>query len=103
MLSCSTMPTILANGIEIYYERRGEGPRLLFFNGSGATLETSAPLIWSFADRFDVAAHDQRGLGRTAIPLGPYRMADYAADSSALLDHLGCATCRVIGVSLGWM
>jgi 3-oxoadipate enol-lactonase len=97
------MPTIVANGIEIYYERRGQGPRLLFFNGSGATVATSAPLIWSFADRFDVAAHDQRGLGRSAIPPGPYSMADYAADAAALLDHLGWATCRVIGVSFGGM
>jgi len=97
------MPTIVANGIEIYYERRGSGPRLLFFNGSGATLAGSGPLIWSFADCFDVAAHDQRGLGRTAIPMGPYSMADYAADAAALLDHLGWSTCRVIGVSFGGM
>jgi pimeloyl-ACP methyl ester carboxylesterase len=97
------MPTIAANGIDIYYERRGSGPRLLFFNGSGATLETSAPLIWSFADRFEVLAHDQRGLGRTAIPAGPYTMADYAADAAALLDHLGWTRCRVIGVSFGGM
>jgi pimeloyl-ACP methyl ester carboxylesterase len=98
-----TMPLITANGIELYYERRGSGPRLLFFNGSGATLATTGPLIWSFADRCDVAAHDQRGLGRTAIPPGPYAMADYAADAAALLDHLGWATCRVIGVSFGGM
>jgi 3-oxoadipate enol-lactonase len=97
------MPTVLANEIELYYERRGSGPRLLFFNGSGATLTTSAPLIWSFADRFDVAAHDQRGLGRTEIPPGPYAMSDYARDAAALLDHLGWATCRVIGVSFGGM
>jgi len=97
------MPTVGLNGIEIYYERRGHGPRLLFFNGSGATLTSSGPLIWSFADRFDVAAHDQRGLGRTSIPPGPYTMADYAADAAALLDHLGWKTCRVIGVSFGGM
>jgi 3-oxoadipate enol-lactonase len=97
------MPTITANDVDLYYERRGAGPRLLFFNGSGATLATSGPLIWSFADRFEVAAHDQRGLGRSAIPPGPYSMADYAADAAALLDHIGWATCRVIGVSFGGM
>jgi pimeloyl-ACP methyl ester carboxylesterase len=97
------MPTIAANSIDLYYERQGAGPRLLFFNGSGATLAGSGPLIWSFADRFDVVAHDQRGLGRTAIPPGPYSMADYAADAAALLDHLGWQTCRVIGVSFGGM
>jgi hypothetical protein len=35
------MPAVVANGIELYYERRGSGPHLLFFNGSGATLATS--------------------------------------------------------------
>ena len=97
------VPTITANGLELYYERRGRGPRLLFFNGSGATLASSAPLIWAFADGCDVVAHDQRGLGRTAIPAGPYSMADYAADAAALLDHLEWETCRVIGVSFGGM
>lgn len=97
------VPTITANGIELYYERRGRGPRLLFFNGSGATLETSGPLVWAFADACDVVAHDQRGLGQTAIPAGPYCMADYAADAAALLDHLDWDICRVIGVSFGGM
>jgi pimeloyl-ACP methyl ester carboxylesterase len=60
-------------------------------------------LIWTFADRFDVVAHDQRGLGRTGIPPGPYTMADYAADAAALLDHLEWETCRVVGVSFGGM
>jgi pimeloyl-ACP methyl ester carboxylesterase len=97
------VPTIIANGIELYYERRGSGPRLLFFNGSGATLATTGPIIWGFSECCDVVAHDQRGLGRTAIPAGPYAMADYAADAAALLEHLGWQTCRVIGISFGGM
>jgi 3-oxoadipate enol-lactonase len=70
------MPTIMANGIDMYYERSGAGPRTLFLNGSGSTLETSALLIAPFTERLDVVAHDQRGLGRTQIPPGPYSMAD---------------------------
>src|SRR3954465_1334279 len=97
------MPTIAANGIDIYSERSGDGPRLLFLNGSGSTLATSALLLKPFTERFDVAAHDQRGLGQTSIPAGPYSMADYAADATALLDHLGWDSCRVFGVSFGGM
>jgi pimeloyl-ACP methyl ester carboxylesterase len=97
------MPTVHANDIDIYYERRGTGSRLLFCNGSGATLETSELLIAPFAERFDVVAHDQRGLGRTSIPPGPYTMADYASDALALMDHVGWETCRVFGVSFGGM
>jgi pimeloyl-ACP methyl ester carboxylesterase len=91
------------NGIDLYYERAGEGRRLLFLNGSGATLAGSALLLAPFIERFDVLAHDQRGLGRTAIPPGPYTMGDYAEDALALLDHVGWDTCCVFGISFGGM
>jgi len=97
------MPTVAANGIELYYEQSGQGRRLLFFNGSGATLAASGLLLKPFRQRFDVVAHDQRGLGATSIPAGPYTMADYAADAAALLDVVGWSTCRVVGVSFGGM
>lgn len=116
------MPTIAVNGIDLYYERSGpedepdsgsargsaggsgdEPHRLLFFNGSGATLATTGILIKPFSARFDVLAFDQRGMGQTSIPPGPYTMADYAADAAALLDHIGWDSCRVVGVSFGGM
>jgi 3-oxoadipate enol-lactonase len=97
------VPTTHLNGIDIYYEQSGEGRRLLFFNGSGATLETSALMIDPYRSRFEVLVHDQRGLGRTEIPPGPYSMKDYAADALALLDQAGWSSCRVMGVSFGGM
>src|SRR3954452_4465173 len=97
------MPTARCGDIDVYYERSGEGPRLLFLNGSGATLASSGLLIDLFRSRFDVVAHDQRGLGQTDVPPGPYTMAQYAADALALIDHVGWETCRVVGVSFGGM
>lgn len=91
------------DGLEIHYEMRGEGPRVLFFNGSGATLESSAELISYLARSCTVLAHDQRGLGKTSVPDGPYTMAQYAADAAALLDHVGWNTCAVLGISFGGM
>lgn len=95
----------ILNGIEIHYEVRGDAtaPRTLFVNGSGATLERSGMLVDVFAARLRVAWHDQRGLGRTAIPPGPYSMADYAADALAVIDDLGWPTCRLVGISFGGM
>jgi pimeloyl-ACP methyl ester carboxylesterase len=97
------MPASRVNGIDVYYERSGAGPPLLFLNGSGATLETAGLLIKPFTERCDVLAFDQRGLGRTSIPPGPYTMADYARDAAALLDEIGWKSCRVVGVSFGGM
>src|SRR5580700_1987367 len=97
------MPSTSVNGIEIYYEQSGSGPRLLFLNGSGATLATTAPFVTAFAGDFEVAAFDQRGLGRSALPDEPYAMADLAADALALADHLEWETFRLAGISFGGM
>lgn len=97
------MPTCELSDVTLHYEIFGEGPRVLFFNGSGATLATSAPLIKALAKNCEVLAHDQRGLGKTSVPDGPYTMAQYAADGAALLDHVGWDTCMVVGISFGGM
>ncbi len=97
------MPLANINGIDINYRRAGTGHRLLYLNGSGTTLASTTIVMAPFEDHFDLAAHDQRGLGLTTKPPGPYAMADYAADALALLDHLGWDSCRVVGVSFGGM
>jgi pimeloyl-ACP methyl ester carboxylesterase len=97
------VPITLANGVEIYYEHSGQGRRVLFFNGSGATLESTGPMLDPYRARFELLVHDQRGLGRTEIPPGPYSMKDYASDAVALMDSVGWSSCRVVGVSFGGM
>lgn len=97
------MVTVEVNGIGIAYERVGEGPPLLFLGGSGSSLAESAVLRAPFAGRFDLLAHDQRGLGRTEVPPGPFTMAEYAADALGLMDHVGWESCRVVGISFGGM
>ncbi|MEY4009625.1 MAG: hypothetical protein RLZZ93_317, partial [Actinomycetota bacterium] len=71
------------DGCDFNYEIRGSaGPRALLFNGSGASIETSAPLINALAKTMQVLVHDQRGLGASSVPDGPYTMAGYAADGA---------------------
>lgn len=96
------MPTARLNGIDIYHEQFGAGPRLLVFNGSGATIASSRPMLDQLARRFTVLVHDQRGLGRSSIPESA-TMADYAADGAALMEHVGWDTCAVYGISFGGM
>ena len=91
------------NGVDLYHELAGDGADLLFLNGSGATLETSAPLIDRLRRHFRVLAFDARGLGRSRAVDSPYEMADLASDALALLDHVGWQTCPVFGVSFGGM
>jgi 3-oxoadipate enol-lactonase len=98
------MPFGEANGIRLYYELDGRGPRLLFISGTGGDLRTGpkvtdGPIVQSF----EVLAYDQRGLGQSDVPPGPYAMADYADDAAALLDVMGWDRCLVIGASFGGM
>jgi pimeloyl-ACP methyl ester carboxylesterase len=97
------MPVDHVNGVELYWEHSGSGPRLLFCNGSGTTLQVVRPLLDSFAGKFDLLAWDYRGLGRSVPLTGPYTMADLAADAAGLLEIAGWDTCRVLGVSFGGM
>ena len=97
------MPIFESGDLSINYQITGVGPRVLFFNGSGATLQSTELLLRSLSKECEVLAHDQRGLGLTSIPEGPYTMAQYAADAAALLDYVGWETCVVIGISFGGM
>ena len=83
------MPVDHVNGAELYWERSGSGPRLLFCNGSGTTLQVVRPLLDLLAGQFDLLAWDYRGLGRSGSLTGPYTMADLAADAVGLLEIVG--------------
>jgi 3-oxoadipate enol-lactonase len=98
------MPTAQLPTIDLYFERAGEGPPLLFISGTGGDLRVK-PNVFDgpLAKAFDLLAYDQRGLGRSAKPDVDYTMADYADDAAALLDHIGWQRAKVIGVSFGGM
>lgn len=98
------MPFAHANGIDLYYELTGRGERLLFVSGTGADLRRTPRLTDGSAfEPFELLAYDQRGLGQSAVPPGPYSMADYADDAAALLDAVGWESCLALGVSFGGM
>ncbi|HSV03868.1 MAG TPA: alpha/beta hydrolase [Phenylobacterium sp.] len=98
------MPRIAANGIEIWFERAGAGPPLLFISGTGGDLRNK-PNVFDgpLPKAFEVLAYDQRGLGRTEKPDIPYAMAVYADDAAALMATQGWDEALVIGVSFGGM
>ena len=98
------MPTAKLPTIDLYYERAGEGPPLLFISGTGGDLRVK-PNVFDgpLAKAFDLLAYDQRGLGRSAKPDVDYTMADYADDAAALMDAVGWPSAKVVGVSFGGM
>jgi 3-oxoadipate enol-lactonase len=98
------MPFTVANGVSLYYELKGAGQRLLFISGTGQDLRrrpqlTDGPLF----EGFELLQFDQRGLGQSGVPEGPYTMAQYGDDAAALLRAVEWDDALVLGVSFGGM
>ena len=93
-----------AGGVALWTERRGHGSPVLVLTGTTADLRRSpTPFDGPLATAFDLASFDQRGLGRSDKPAGPYTIADYAGDAEKVLDALGWDRAHIIGISFGGM
>ncbi|GAA5494406.1 putative non-heme bromoperoxidase BpoC [Rubritalea halochordaticola] len=95
------MPTVEANGITISYTEKGSGDPLICIMGitaPGAVWEAHAE-EWS--KHFRCIMPDNRGVGATDKPEGPYTSAMMADDYAALMDALGIEKARVVGCSMG--
>jgi 3-oxoadipate enol-lactonase len=99
------VPTAHLNGIDINYELEGDGPEtLVLVNGLADALES-----WDFqvpdllAAGLRVLRFDNRGIGKTSEPAGPYTSRQLADDAKALVDHLGITGFHLMGVSMGGM
>lgn len=98
------MPFAKIGDLELYYERMGQGPRLLFISGTGGDLRLKPNVLdGPLPKHFDTLAYDQRGLGQSSKPDRPYSMAEYAEDAARLMEEIGWGSALVIGVSFGGM
>jgi len=97
------MPTLTANGIDIYYELRGQGPPLTLIMGQSCSLHQWKWMADILSGRFQVITFDNRGAGRSEKPDVAYSTAMMATDTRCLLEKLGIAKSHVFGVSFGGM
>lgn len=91
------------SGVRIAYETRGGGEPVLLIHGLGYTREGWGPALDLLAEDFLVVAFDNRGIGGSDTPPGPYTAAAMAEDAVAVLDAAGVRSAHVVGTSLGGM
>lgn len=99
------MPTASVNGIEVNYQLEGEGPEtIVLVNGLADDLETWVLQMDDFLGAgYRVLRFDNRGVGQTSKPPGPYTSRMLADDAKALVDELGLRDFHLMGVSMGGM
>src|SRR5580698_4058631 len=83
------MPFAVNNGVRIYWEETGNGPPLLLIMGLGYAHQMwhrTTPVV---AKHFRTILLDNRGVGQSDLPPGPYPIQTMAADAAAVLDAAG--------------
>src|SRR5499427_1719989 len=90
-------------GARIYWDEQGMGDPSLLIMGlaypSCMWFRTRAVL----SKQFRTIAFDNRGIGNSDVPPGPYPIALMASDAAAVLDASGVESAHVFGVSMGGM
>lgn len=97
------MPFADNEGTKIYWEEHGSGEPLLLIMGLGYSLDMWHRALPVLAEHYRVVAFDNRGVGRSDVPPGPYTIAKMASDAAAVMDAARIDKAHVFGVSMGGM
>ena len=97
------MPVVRANGIDINHQVTGNGTQtLVLVNGVGDDLTGWAMQVDEFAQAgYRVITFDNRGVGKSSQPPGPYTSRQMAEDVKGLVEVLGVSGFHLVGVSMG--
>jgi len=89
------------NGMQLAYQRSGAGVPLVLVHGYPLDHSIWDRVVPLLSGTFDVITPDLRGFGQSGSTEQAYGMEDYAADLSALLDHLEVKQAVLAGHSMG--
>jgi 3-oxoadipate enol-lactonase len=96
------MPTVKANGVELFYQESGSGPEtIVFSHGLLMDHRMFEPQRAAFEKQYRVIAYDHRAQGKSQDPGHGYDMDTQAEDAAALIKALNAAPCHFAGLSMG--
>ncbi|MBV9760215.1 MAG: alpha/beta fold hydrolase [Acidobacteriaceae bacterium] len=97
------MAYVLNRDARIYWDEAGSGAPVLMIMGLSFTHEMWFRIAPAVAAKYRMIAFDNRGMGRSDVPRGPYTIARMASDARAVLDAAGVESAHVVGASMGGM
>ncbi|MEO5324008.1 alpha/beta hydrolase [Mesorhizobium sp. CC13] len=89
------------NGVNYYYEIRGEGEPLLLLHGGLGSIDMFGPVLPALSKGRQVIAVDLYGHGRTALTDRKMSLIDMGDDMAGLLEQLGYDKVDAMGYSMG--
>lgn len=89
------------NGLDIAYQRAGNGPPLVLLHGFICDSRAWKPQIDDLSRDFDVIAWDAPGCGQSSDPREDFSMAEFADCLAGLLDSIGASRAHLLGLSWG--
>lgn len=95
------MPYAKIGKISLYYEKKGNGFPLLLIQGLGYDHRPYMWLAGELEKNFTVIMFDNRGVGRSDVPPGPYSIEEMADDAVGMVKKLGISKIAVMGISMG--
>ena len=90
-----------ASSPPLHFVTRGDGPPLMLIMGLGADGSVWEEHAKAYEKHFKCYLIDNRGVGRSPKPDGPYTTAMMADDVAALMHAEGISSARVAGLSMG--
>lgn len=97
------MPVAKVGEINLCYNARGAGQPLILIIGFASTQTSFFGLARVLAKHYRVVTFDNRGVGGSDKPAGPYSISMMAGDTIGLMDHLGIEKAHIMGGSMGGM
>jgi pimeloyl-ACP methyl ester carboxylesterase len=97
------MPLTESAGTQIYWEESGRGEPILLIMGLGYAHQMWFRTRPALESKYRTIVFDNRGVGKSDVPSGPYSIAQMAADAAAVMDAAGIDRARIFGVSMGGM
>src|SRR6266567_9205453 len=97
------MPYALNHRVRVYWEEEGQGYPLLMIMGLGFSLDMWRELRPFMARHFRTIVYDNRGVGKSDVPLRLFSIAAMARDAVCVLDAAGILRAHVLGISMGGM
>jgi 3-oxoadipate enol-lactonase len=95
--------TLAGDGTRLAYGISGaeDGEPIVMIQGLGADRRGWVRQQRAFSARHRVLLPDNRGVGQSDQPPGPYDLAEMAEDVLACMDHAGIESAHIMGASMG--